>query len=96
MTSRQQEKREQNERVGVRESGWDGVVDWGSSLVVAVPMSRVGCEKMGDWRSRSGQAILRECRAVGRKNSGTFPSRAPKATWACCGCSHAGWSELIR
>ena len=26
-----------------------------------------GCEKMGNWRSRSGQAILRECRAVGRK-----------------------------
>ena len=26
-----------------------------------------GCEKMGGWRSRSGQAIVRECRAVGKK-----------------------------
>lgn len=31
-----------------------------------------GCEKMGNWRSRSGQAILRECRAVGKN-----PSRVP-------------------
>jgi hypothetical protein len=41
MTPRQQERREQNERAGVRKSGWDGVADWGSSLVVGVPMSRV-------------------------------------------------------
>lgn len=66
MTPRQQEGREQNESVGVRESGWDGVVDWGSSLVGGSPNVTGGCEKMGNWRSRSGQAILRECRAVGK------------------------------
>lgn len=93
MTPRQQESREQNERVGVRESGWDGVADWGSSLVGGSPNVTGGCEKMGNWRSRSGQAILRECRAVGK-----IPSRVPKAfqaTWAACACSVPGWSELM-
>lgn len=89
MTPRQQESREQNERVGVRKSGWDGVVDWGSSLVGGSPNVTGGCEKMGNWRSRSGQAILRECRAVGK-----IPSRVFQATWAACGCSVPGWSEL--
>lgn len=73
MTPRQQESQEQNERVGVRKSGWDGVVDWGSSLVGGSPNVTGGCEKMGNWRSRSGQAILREGRAVGK-----IPSRVPQ------------------
>lgn len=48
-----------------------------------------GCEKMGNWRSRSGQAILRECRPVGRKTvdipePGSRPAALPAPT-ACQG-----------
>lgn len=45
-----------------------------------------GCEKMGNWRSRSGQAILRECRPVGSKKTvdipepGSRPPALPAAT----------------
>lgn len=88
MTPRQQESREQNERFGVRESGWDGAVDWGSSLVGGSPNVTGGCEKRAT--GGVGQAILRECRAVGK-----IPSRVPKAfqaTWAGCACSEPGWS----
>jgi hypothetical protein len=77
MTPRQQGRQEQNERVGVGESGWDVVADWGSSLVVGVPMSRVDVRR-GRLEESVGSGNFERVQSSGQKDSGTFPSRAPK------------------
>lgn len=49
----------------------DGMVLWTWELSLGgSPNVTGGCEKMGNWRCRSGKAILRECRAVGEKTVG--------------------------